>query len=97
MLISKKISDFFELKAISQIIRLASVKIQLQTGNPNRLKLIACCPGAKPLEDKIHKYLLNKKTNAGSAKEWFELDEQDINDIEKISDFLEVKISCAYC
>jgi len=54
---------------------------QLQTGNPYKLKLIACCPGSKQLEDKIHKYLSNKLSNSGSAKEWFKLNEQNINDI----------------
>ena len=52
----------------------------LQTGNPYKLQLIACCPGGKGLETKFHDKYNSKRING----EWFVLKQKDIDDIMKL-------------
>lgn len=54
---------------------------QLQTGNPEVLDIIACCPGSKKLEASLHKFFEVKQIKGSSAQEWFVLSD---NDVEKI-------------
>lgn len=56
----------------------------LQSGNPHPLELIACCPGAKPLEDRLHDMFDDVRKEAGSAQEWFVLDEEHVDTIKHI-------------
>jgi len=51
-----------------------------QTGNPYKLRLIACCPGGKELETSFHDMFKNKRIYG----EWFDLKQKDIEEITKI-------------
>ena len=53
--------------------------IELQTGNPNKLKFIRIVPALRKDEKYFHKKYKHKKVNG----EWFDLNDQDILEITK--------------
>ena len=60
----------------------------LQTGNPNKLRVIACCPGGQCLED-----LLQRKYSHKSIRgEWFKLDDTDVENIKIFMFYLSILI-----
>lgn len=51
-----------------------------RTGNPFQLKLLACCPGGRSLENKFQVKYADKKIKG----EWFSLTDKDVEDIMRI-------------
>ena len=56
----------------------------LQTGNHRQLKVVACCPGGKLFETRLHDMFETQRITDSPAKEWFILSNEDVSKIKHI-------------
>lgn len=56
----------------------------LQTGNHRQLKVVACCPGGKLFETRLHDMFEQRRIVDSPAKEWFRLSDEDVAQIKHI-------------